>query len=329
MRNVAPPVQYVMTTERSLRGDMAVSTEGTNASVPGDDVYHSLSSNTLTMIPIDPFATAKRYIDVFNVGTNTITYTITAPSYVKFSAATGTLSPTGEDARVYVTVDWASAPAGISTATINIASSANYGAQFSAPSILLPINNTVLPSSFTNGFVESDATISIEAEHYSRIAGSAIDAKYVTIPSYGKTLSGVTLYPATASSQTAPGGAALEYDFYTFTTPKSVANITAIFGTGLNADPTRPLRYAIAIDNAEPKIVKYITDQTGGNLPVGWPTAVADAAWKSVTNATITPGKHTLKFWALEPGVVLQKLVVDLGGVRPSYLGPPESYMVK
>ncbi len=37
-----------------------------------------------------------------------------------------------------------------------------------------------------------------------------------------------------------------------------------------------------------------------------------------------TTGKHTLRFRVLEPGIVLQKIMLDLGGLKNSYLGAPE-----
>jgi len=41
------------------------------------------------------------------------------------------------------------------------------------------------------------------------------------------------------------------------------------------------------------------------------------------------PGKHIVKYWMISPAIVLQKIVVDFGGVKPSYLGPPETLVVK
>ncbi len=57
-----------------------------------------------------------------------------------------------------------------------------------------------------------------------------------------------------------------------------------------------------------------------------WERSVAHGVTVLTSTHTIAqPGHHVLKFHALEPGLVLQKLVVDTGGLRPSYLAPPES----
>jgi hypothetical protein len=62
------------------------------------------------------------------------------------------------------------------------------------------------------------------------------------------------------------------------------------------------------------------------NRNAAWEKSVGDNAhYGKSKHAALTPGYHTLKVWMVDPAVVIQKFVVDLGGLRPSYLGPPES----
>jgi hypothetical protein len=44
---------------------------------------------------------------------------------------------------------------------------------------------------------------------------------------------------------------------------------------------------------------------------------------KRSKHQALAPGPHTLKVWMVDPGVVIQKFVIDAGGAKPSYLGPP------
>jgi hypothetical protein len=46
---------------------------------------------------------------------------------------------------------------------------------------------------------------------------------------------------------------------------------------------------------------------------------------KKTKHNIASPGKHTLNYWVIDPAVVLQKLVIDFGGMLPGYLGPPET----
>lgn len=332
MRNTLPPLAWTQLAENSLAGSLGVSVESSNGSVPGDDRYNSASysNNTLVLPVLDPFSSSQsRWIEVFSKGTDSFNFTIKPHNpWVKVNPSSGFISSNSKDVtdvRVEVSVDWAAAPEGYNIAFIDIFSSASYG-NFGAPSVNLPINKTSIPSAFKNGFVESNKYVSIEASHASRNT-SAPDAKYEVITQLGRTHSSVSLYPVLAATQNPPDSPRLEYDIYLHTVPDYKANITLYLGAALNQNPSRPLKYAIALDDAAPQIVKFIPDAKPLEMPAGWARAASDSVWATVTSHTVAqPGKHTLKIWAVEPGVVFQKIVVNLGGVQPSYLGPPESF---
>ena len=39
----------------------------------------------------------------------------------------------------------------------------------------------------------------------------------------------------------------------------------------------------------------------------------------------LNEGKHSVKYWMVNSGVVLHKLALDFGNAKQSYLGPPET----
>jgi hypothetical protein len=332
MRQRLPGLQYVQTKERALTGDMGVTSESSNATVPGDDPYHDNGSNSLTLPVFDTYAASTRWIEIFCVGTQDFDWNITAnASFVSFSQSSGSLSPLGEtDVRVYITVDWEQVEEGSGMVQLNVSSSTDYGAQFNMPQLMLPYTHHLLPSKYSGGHVESDRYVSIEAEHWTSTTNSS-SAHYEVVAGLSRTLSGVTLFPVTAPSFTTSNAPGLTYDFYTFSTSTStnITNVTVVLTPNLNTIPDRPLRFAIQLDDQDVKIVQPVVDLPNGANPVNWGVAVANNAWLGTSGFKYAgPGEHSLKLWALEPGLVFNSIWIDLGGIKPSYLGPPESVMV-
>jgi hypothetical protein len=90
----------------------------------------------------------------------------------------------------------------------------------------------------------------------------------------------------------------------------------------LNFNGNRGLRYAVSFDDGEEQIVN-INQTYDIRLMESWQ---ANSINRTVTTHRVTtPGKHTLRFRPLDPGIVLQKLMLDAGGLKSSYLGAPES----
>jgi hypothetical protein len=150
---------------------------------------------------------------------------------------------------------------------------------------------------------------------------AAAPITWVTIPGLGRTLSGVTAFPVTAPRQTPAGDAPhLEYRMVLFA--GGDVTVRAIVSPTLDVH-ANGLRYAVSFDDQPPYTVDIVADTTLR----AWEQRVSDNANVTVTRHHLAgAGEHVLKFWMVDPGVVLQKLVVERGAVRPSYLGPAESF---
>jgi hypothetical protein len=188
--------------------------------------------------------------------------------------------------------------------------------------VTVPILNPAAPRpDQLRGFVETDGYVSIEAEHFQR-AVAPEGREWKVIPNHGRTLSGVTPWPVTLTATLdATGGMRLEYDLYLFS--RGTFGVDAHLAPTQKFQPGDGVRFAVSLDAETPQVVNIHAD---GSL-AAWEREVADGA-KVVTSRHVVgePGRHVLKLWALDPGLVLQKLVVHTTALRPSYLGPPESH---
>ena len=91
----------------------------------------------------------------------------------------------------------------------------------------------------------------------------------------------------------------------------------------LNFVPGRGLRFAVSIDDGP----RTVVDALEHNTDKDWEEAVSDGVKKvSVPISIAGSGYHTLKIWTVDPGVVVERILLSHGPLRPSYLGPPESF---
>ena len=172
-------------------------------------------------------------------------------------------------------------------------------------------------------FYEWDDYVSVDASHYT----NAINAGGITwkvLPDHGRTGDAVTSFPVTSTQVPAIKGPHLEYEFYTYS--KGEFEVNAYFSPTLNFhnDPDG-LQYAVSIDDEKPLVMSINAEDknTGSGIWNKW--VAENIIIKKTKHHIASPGKHTLKYWVVDPAVVLQKLVVDFGGMLPSYLGPPET----
>jgi len=280
----------------------------------GDEAHFTGKVKATQVLP--SFSSLNRtshYFEIFKTGVGEIKYSIKAPDFIILSHKKGELT---HDQKIEVSIDWAKAPKGNKTSEITVTASDGSYLNFA-----IKTENITYADLAPNLFLSNNGYLSMEAPSFS----SAINNRPIfwkTIPNYGKTKGGVMPTPVTSAlQQPSESSPHLAYDIYLTEAGNFTLNTfvsPTIDFTGKNG-----LKFAVSINNEAPIMVNISSNY-----------ASEGASGQSVANGIKifkTPlsfdkaGKHTIKYWMINPGVVLQKLVLDLGGLKPSFLGPPES----
>ena len=192
------------------------------------------------------------------------------------------------------------------------------------------------PSAINGGytFTTGNGYISMEAEHYYRAEASE-GTQWSVYPDYGRTRSAVALTPYTKPV----GDASLTYRFALPEGTKQV-KVHIIVKSTLDFLNVGGHECLVSLDGGQPATINFnktLLDKQPYMYSVFYPTVARRVIEKEVTlpletsNFKLqTSNVHELTLCPQHPGLVFEKIVVDYGGYKPSYLfGTETEYTVK
>jgi hypothetical protein len=222
------------------------------------------------------------------------------------------------DDTVQVSIDWSAVPSGNISGTIAMT---HVGAPWDDPTtIQVAVQAVAAP---VTGFAEDNDTVVIDAAHTT----SRTDAGGVSwqeIPGFGETHSGIEAFPVTADSTLPPvAQACMDYDFTLYASGQRT--LETILAPTLSFMPGRGLRYSIALDHHAPTVI----DAWAPNTEADWAQAVSDGVHRIATPlGDLADGAHHLQLCRVDPGVVVERLLISRQKADHNYLGGPESVSV-
>lgn len=307
------------------------------------EVNHDVINSYADVLPIFNSYTDNNYfIDVFLKGEGNADWKAVAKDdWILISETEGVLNNTDNNVekRLWVSVDWdkipkgeniKEAPLGHDFQLIPPSYKVNSSIDFISGDKTITIGVSAFNPKYEvlknyTGFVEDKGFVSINAENFSRKQAGK-QAAWEVFEGIGYTNNVVTALPRSANSEAdikviQQNSPILEYDFYTFNFGDAIINLQAV--------PTHApfagvgVRCAVAIDDAEPIIVNF---ETFGRSDEWKQNVLKNATVKSVKQIVNKAGKHTLKVWMVDPGVMIDQILIDLGGWKKSYAFPKQTF---
>lgn len=353
-----PPVSFIQEVEPAIpRWDGTIpggpsyvryTVENSYGAWPGHNYYNCPTGYDCpdpTMYRMDPYGQQTRWVDVSAGGPKNSTWrALSSAKWLKVTPDHGSVAQDGTtDTRVKISVDWSQlqGPEGendyrFDNATVHFSASDGSNVTIACP-VAIPRK----PDPEFAGFVQGDGYVVMEAGHFTSNM-TADGYAFEEIEAYGRSVSGLEMFPSTERNFTAGEGPSLTYDFWATgvpATPKEwdgKVNVTVQLGPTFNFMIGKELAFGLQLDDSDVLEIHPIpptaTFDHSGSTPVDWDEVVTH----EIRNATASfdlrdagkAGKHSLTVYGMTAGVLIERIWIDFGGILSrgySYFGPPES----
>lgn len=267
--------------------------------------------------PFDALNDQKYYIEIYNKGGEPLDYSISSlDDWIGISSPKGTIT---YEEKIYITIDWDKVSDGVDEGEINVSGA---GREFT---IKVPLVRE-LPKN-ASGFIENNGIVSIDAVNYHK-SNETQDISWNIVPNLGRTGSSITSSPVTSSKQKlSKKSPYLEYEI--FILDQGTYTLEAWFSPTLNFQKDEGLMYAFSIDDNKPHLMNLHENaiEADWKYPEWWNDALTDNIMKqNGIQKELAPGKHIIRYYLVDPGLVLQKILLTKDETKlESYLGPPPS----
>lgn len=290
--------------------------------VEGDESIRRISGivGPLTLPHFNNLTKRKYFIDVFAKDNETVVWNaIPSSNWINLSVDSGTLEAKEgkRQMRIWVSVDWAKAPLGN-----RLRGSISFKCSNTEYTIEVIAIRPNISADFTGNshfFMEDNGFISIHAENYNRVNNHASNREWAVLEGLGYTGRSVwvnPLIPLNKLTSILENGelSTIEYDFYTAGAEEITVTIFTLPFHPINRDFGK--RFAISINDENPQIVDH---RTFGRSDEWKLNVLRNSAIISTRHQLTNGGKQTLRIQAIDPGIALDRIVIDLGGKLSTY----------
>lgn len=178
-----------------------------------------------------------------------------------------------------------------------------------------------------NLFYEKDGYISINAANYTRKKDVG-NSKWKIIAGIAREGDAVALFPDLSKTDTTDITRTPYVEYEVYTSGKGDVEVQVLLSPTLNFQNTKTgLQYTIQVNDDTPQSVSINPEAVDSRAWSQWVTNNINI--KITKHNLASPGRQIIRIYTQDPGVVIQKIIMNLGGLQPSYLGPEETLLKK